>query len=193
MKRAQVIIALTFVGIFGAGVVSALVANRYTDSFRGKPQDRRGPTSFMAERLGLTPEQHEKMREIWSSAREQMGQQNGGRRALQQQRDEELLALLSPDQKKQLDAINARHDARMAELREAGDKLMRLAEQKTRDILTPEQRLKYDEFLKERASNDRGGGGDRGGRGGPSSSPFPSGGPPSPPPGPPPGTPPPPG
>jgi Spy/CpxP family protein refolding chaperone len=169
MNRSQLIISLTFVGLFVAGGVSALVVDRYvSDAVRPEPE-RRGPRSFVGDKLDLTPDQHEKMREIWSNLREQQSAlMSEGRRAIQQQRDEQLRSVLTAGQQKQFDDINANYEARMAELRENSDKAFQNAVQRTREMLTPDQRAKYDEMLKERSREDRPerrGGDGRGGEG----------------------------
>lgn len=156
MTRSQLIIATAFLGIFGAGVISALVAGKFLAPKPAEQTDRRGPRSMISERLQLTPDQHEKMREIWSAFREQQSAQSSdARRALQQQRDEQLRSLLSDEQKSKHEVILAKYESQMLELKEKGDAAFQLTVQKTREILTPDQRTKYDEMLKERTTGDR--------------------------------------
>lgn len=180
-NKAQILVASAFAATFGAGIVTALL-------FLGRPgpapvHDRGGPGggqgnpggggsgSWIARELSLTPEQHEKMREIWSGIRDQSGARDK-RRELGRQRDEEIRALLTPEQLARHEEILAKYEKRQDELREAGEALMRQAEQRTREMLTPEQRTKYEEFLKQRRDDPRGRGpGGPGGPGGPPTKP----------------------
>lgn len=179
MPKTQLILGVTFLGVFGAGAVSALVADRYLSrspvlpppsSLRvpdgSQPGPATRPHSYIAQRLGLTPEQHEAMDRLWNATRERMGQQWAQRRALQQEREEALQKLLSDSQRQQMEEINARYDAKIAEIREATEALMRDADKRTREILTPEQQVRYDEMQRERQAREDGGGRGRGPGGG---------------------------
>lgn len=158
---------MTFVALFGAGAVSGLVADRLTD--RHKPMGgKRDAGSVLARELSLTPDQHQKMKEIWSGVHEQMGQSRDKRRELLKQREESVRGLLTDAQKVEYEKIFAEYEKKQEALRESGEKSVRDAEEKTREILTAEQRVKYEEMLKQRQGNEkRGPGGPPGGPGGP--------------------------
>ena len=121
-----------------------------------RPAGRGGP-GFLIAALSLTPQQADKLREIWSKPPgphdfdERRGQ-------LRRERDEAVLALVPAADRSRYDEVQKNYkeqaDAIEHEMR-AGfeDKVT-----KTKEILTPEQQAKYEEILKQHC-------GARGGRG----------------------------
>jgi Spy/CpxP family protein refolding chaperone len=178
MTFAKTIVLLTFAALFGAGVVTGLMVRRFAP-----PSDQpRSGRSWIASQLDLTPDQNTKMRETWDSLREHNGARDRQRRQCAQQRDKDVVGLMTPEQKAQYDQIIARYDAAVAKLREEAAAEMQAAEDHTRALLTPDQLKKYDELSQRQrdARNQRGGPGSRPStRGGPGGPP-PFGGPPGP-------------
>src|SRR5205823_3202085 len=63
-------------------------------------------------------------------------------------RDQAILSLLTPEQRKQFDDIQKEHKERVDALNSERSVAMREAEDQTRQILTDDQRKKYDDILK---------------------------------------------
>lgn len=173
MTKIKAILIVSFLVTFAAGVVTGLLVARLD-------HPPRGPSWLEAE-LNLTSEQREQMHRIWSevmgSTMSPRGEQG---RALRQERDQAIVALLTDEQKQKHDAILKEYVRKDAELSDQRKQAFEEAIRRTKEILTPEQASKYDELMKK--ERDRGfSGPPRGGHRGP-----PPGGPGGPPPGPPP-------
>lgn len=101
--------------------------------------------SWLSSQLNLTPSQEQQMRQIWSEAATAQAD-NRQYRELDRQRSESIRALLTPEQRSQLDQINRDHDAQVAALNAQRDHIVQEANAKTREILDDQQRLKFDEI-----------------------------------------------
>lgn len=159
MTRARIVFILCFAAAFAAGVGAGLAVSR-----RG----RRGLPPHLVEELGLTAEQTEQVRAIWSEAGEAMrAAMKGQREALEQERDAATRALLTEEQVTRYEQVmkdfESKREAARAKAREIADK----AVERTKEILTPEQKAKYEKLLER-----------RGKRGGPRWGPGPPPGPP---------------
>jgi Spy/CpxP family protein refolding chaperone len=166
MTKTKAILALTFLLVFAAGAVVGMVRQR---AFVGAhhPPDR---GSFLTKELGLTPDQQDKMRQIWS----ELGPGRGGdrdhwdrRREYQKERDDAIQALLTPEQKVRYDAVRKHYDERVAELGKERTLAFQRAVEQTKSILTPEQAAKYESFLNKRREGMGPGPGPGPGPGGP--------------------------
>jgi Spy/CpxP family protein refolding chaperone len=146
-------LVLAFVAVFGAGAMIGIA--RHTSGgkdpghLRGDDSSRDG---WLSRELNLTSEQREQMRAIWSQV---MSADRGAktwdeRRAIQKQREQVVREMLGDEQKKEFDQINAEYDAKLAALGQAQRAAFEQATARTREILSPEQAAKYDEFLKRR-------------------------------------------
>jgi len=115
---------------------------------------RRG--SWMAARLGLSPDQKEQMHTIWSGYFEAARKQFGDRfRRLDRERDAAIDALLPETLKVQYDAILEEHSREMQQLRESMGSLRREARERTRQVLTPQQWAQFEEMEKKRGRRGR--------------------------------------
>ncbi len=165
MNRAKVIILVCFVTAFAIGVGTGTASRRLM-----KRPDRE---SWLTRELGLTQEQQEKMKEIWSTAgMEGVRQWREKRIALGRERDEAMQGLLSEEQKAQYQAIVKSYEEKVAALEKEAAESFEAMVAKTKEILTDEQKAKYDAFLSrgprpgQPGGPGRGLGGPGGGRGG---------------------------
>lgn len=143
MTKARVLIVLCFILAFAAGISGGLAVSR--------PPERRPGPPFLVEELDLTPGQAEQIRGIWSKTREVLRSRTRGRRdALEQEREDAVRALLTPEQLARYEQVQAdyrkKREEMGAKVREAIDQ----AVAETRKILTDEQRAKYEKLLEER-------------------------------------------
>jgi Spy/CpxP family protein refolding chaperone len=167
----KLVVIIGFVIAFAAGLIVGLESRQTsvgaitptTRPSRGGP----GP-GWLTSELNLNPQQQEQMKQIWSEvARHGRGEQEDHRHQLRTERDDAIAALIPPQDKEKYEQIRKSYSDQMA----AMDREMRSrfdeAVKKTKEILTPEQRAKYDDILS-RHQPDRGDrGGARGGPGGP--------------------------
>ena len=152
MIRTRLLLLGCFVIVFAAGVSVGLLVSRV----RGRPVHR----SRLASELGLTAEQQEQMRSIWSEAMQsRSGSPGEGRRALRRERDEAILALLTEDQRPKYDAVLQDYERKTDELSKERRRAFEEAVEKTKQILTAEQARKYEEMIQKR--RERGPGPDR--------------------------------
>jgi Spy/CpxP family protein refolding chaperone len=116
----KIFIALTLLVVFGLGVTAGVLGERYFvhKKYRRPQADRQShPTlDSWARELQLTPDQQEKIREIFKKNEERMkAYWSEGTNRLQEIRKtlkEEIDALLTPEQKKKMEEIIRRNDER---------------------------------------------------------------------------------
>ena len=143
MTKAKVLLIAAFVVTFAAGGAAGLLMS-------GPGPRRHGPSWLTAE-LGLTEQQREKMHEIWSEAMRAEGSDRWERRrALAENRDEAITALLTEAQRERYDGILSDYEAKLDAFAQERQRAFEQAVERTKQILTPEQAAKYDELLKNR-------------------------------------------
>ncbi len=167
MSKSKLILIACFCAALLAGVAAG-VALRC--AFGPPPR----PPS-LEEQLRLTEAQREQMRQIWSGVMRGPGPDRGRREELQKERDAAVAALLDENQKTKYEEVMKAFSDKIAALETEHRSAVEEAVKRTREILTPQQRAKYDELLKQRAGphGPRGRPGGPGGEGAP-----PPGGPP---------------
>lgn len=139
--RTKLLLAICLVITFAAGMTAGVLVGRST-----KPP-RRG--SWLTDELKLTSEQQKQMRSIWSDVfRRSRREPRDNRRAAEKERDEAIQKLLADTQKPQYEAITKTFEDRMVQLGQERQKLFDEAVRKTKQILTPAQRVKYEEIMK---------------------------------------------
>ena len=166
------LIGLTVVAL-SAGVVAGVLASRLPAS--GGAAGPMGPEQTpLAAELQLTPAQQDQMKQIWEGVRGRVHETFEDAQRLQKERDDALVAMLTDEQKARFEKISKDFADRFDQLSSKRDRTFADAVEKTRRLLSDDQRKKYDEILKNRVGPGpgRGYGGSSGG------------GPPLPPPGP---------
>lgn len=140
MSKQIVLSVILFVVALGSGIVIGIYL----------PHARHGPPmseSILATELQLTQDQRDKMREIWSDA----GLHRDGfdkRRQMQKERDDSVIALLTPEQRKSYDQIQERYSQQTAEMAKEREAIFQKAIERTKAILSDKQRAKYEELLR---------------------------------------------
>jgi len=138
-KQAWMVICV-FVVALGSGMLLGMGVAR-------APQAARGG-SWIETELHLTAPQREQMRDIWQGVVKSTGQHAWDqRRALSKEREEAVEALLTPEQKKQYDALQKKYNDELAALSQQREATYNHAVEQTRAMLTPQQAKRYDEIL----------------------------------------------
>lgn len=162
--RGKLLLVLSFVLTLGAGIVVGMGLNKAV--IGGSPVVN-GPTppplapppnpgSWFVKELGLSAEQSEQMKSIWSQAMEGTGRELfDRRRSLYRDRDKAIEAIYTEDQRTERERIRREYDAKLAENSKERDKLVQTAVEKTKAMLSDEQRAKYEKMLRERNDRDR--------------------------------------
>jgi Spy/CpxP family protein refolding chaperone len=147
MALTKTIVVSGFATAFAAGLLFGIALHRAPPAATTQPTHTdRG--SWWAEKLNLTTDQQQQMKQIWSEVGRRGGNPGGSSRGQsRKERDEAIEKLIRPEDRATYDSIiatyNARNEAAEAEMRASFDR----AVQRTREILTPEQRKKYDELM----------------------------------------------
>ena len=151
--KIKLIFVVGFLVAFAAGLMVGMVGGRATAAPSAAIHVGH---SWLGEELDLTSQQQDQIHKIWADVtRDGPG---GGQRwgQMDKQRDQEVRALLTPEQLPGYDQILRAHhervDAIRAETRKAP---YEEAERRTREILTDSQRLKFDEITRKRHEHDR--------------------------------------
>src|SRR4051812_10413327 len=168
MNKIKLIMMLALVFALGAGAVAGYVGATRLPPHGGE-HGPGGPGNHdhetdLARELNLTDAQREQMRKIWSEAMQGAGREHMDKtRSLQRERDDAVVALLTPDQKQSYEKIQSDYRDKMDAMGREREKAFAKAVEETNQILDPQQQQKYTEIRKRR--QDRGDRGDwRGGR-----------------------------
>lgn len=157
----RLMVMMGFLVAFGAGLTVGMRMQPTPPAVSG-PTTRpttRGSSWLVAE-LDLTSEQQEQMRQIWSETvgrgRRQVEEQ---RRQLRQERDRAIEELFGEELKPKYEQILRDYAQRNSELDRQWRSMYQEAVERTRQILTDEQRARYDQLRLHEP--DRGGREDR--------------------------------
>lgn len=167
MRRTKIALLVSFALVFAAGFVVGRLGIGWGPRHGRRPGLRSG--------LNLTQEQREQMDAIWSGVRELRERHGARRRELVEERDQAIRDLLSEDQLPRYEQLIEDYEGKLRLLGEQRQAAIDAAQAQTNEILTPEQRKKYAEFLdrmRERGPRRRHGAGRPPGRPGPG--PFPA-------------------
>ena len=143
MRRRETLLVMLTILAVGAGVVAGMVVSRLP-----APAKAATGQSALAQELQLSAQQSEEMRTIWEGVRDKVrtGYESADR--LNRQRDQAIQAMLTPEQKAQFEKLTRDFADRFTDLRKDRDAAFAQAVEKTRKLLSDEQRQKYDELLK---------------------------------------------
>jgi len=141
MTRKLFILALAAIClVFLSGVGVGAVGRRAAEPIRFR--------SILVEELDLSPEQRRQIERIWSTVLENAPPPPIGElEQAESQRQRQIDALLSPEQRIRYAQIQERFEARLQELDRGGRARFADAEEQTKRILTPAQRAKYEQLL----------------------------------------------
>ena len=113
-----------------------------------RPTDRE---SWLTTELNLTPEQQEQMKKIWSDTAHRGNRESEDRRRqFRKERDDAIAALISPGDKEKYEQVLKTYADRDAAINRQWWDSYQATVERTKQILTAEQRLKYEELLKNR-------------------------------------------
>jgi Spy/CpxP family protein refolding chaperone len=152
----KLLILAGFCIAFAAGLMFGLsnprsgalpLASGPTTSPTTRPLRHRG--GFLASELNLSAEQQAQMDKIWSdTVRRGVRGSDEQRRQFRKQRDDAIVALIRPDQQGAYQTIVDNYSKQMESLDTERRAAFDNAVQRTKELLTPEQRSKYESLLK---------------------------------------------
>ena len=145
MNRTKSVIFLAFLLAMGAGVAVGMLGSRSLPSNTTPGHDA---STWLANELQLTPDQQQKMNRIWSEMLASKGRQYGEQfRALQQQREAAIAALMTEQQQVQCNKLNEEYAGKWRDLWKRMEQDFSAAADKTRQLLNDTQRKRYDALL----------------------------------------------
>jgi hypothetical protein len=112
-----------------------------------KPNERRSPGSWLSSELGLSAEQRKALDGIWSAVAK-ANDQDERRRNFRRERDEAISHLVPPERLGAYDEIIDTYTDRIEALERKSREAYESAVEQTKQILTSEQRTRYEELLK---------------------------------------------
>lgn len=138
-----------FVVAFLAGLIVGLTRLAPQAPQAGGDGDRpRDRGSWLVEQLSLTPDQQQQMKAIWDeAAKSGHRQQRDQRRRMKETLDAEIAALIREEDRPRYEQLRADYDAKIAAMEAEWKRAFQNAVERTKAILTPEQREKYESIL----------------------------------------------
>jgi Spy/CpxP family protein refolding chaperone len=158
MTKIKAILIVSFVMTFAAGAATGLLVAHLNH--------RPHMPSWLGAELNLTSQQREQMHKIWSEVMGSMMRQRFEQsKALRQERDQAVASLMTEEQRPRYEAILKDYTRKDGELSDQRKQAFEEAIRRTKEILTPEQAVKYEELMQKQ--RERGFGPPHGGRMGP--------------------------
>lgn len=142
-----VVFALALVGGAGAG----MLAERYVAPPAAVATDR-----SLTEELQLTDAQRDQIRLIWEHMGQVADESYHQAEWINQQRDQELMKILSPAQQKQYEKIHQDYVDRYSAVSSRRQAAFKEAVAKTKELLNDSQRKRYDAILADRLGRGTG-------------------------------------
>ncbi len=143
----RLLVTIGFLIAFAAGLVVSPELRHKTQAVPTSRPSRH--TGWLTTELNLTPQQQEQLREIWSQPPPDSGRQRGEDRKWQylRERNDAIAGLIRPEDKPRYEAIIKDFEAKNEVLEREMRAGFQAAVDRTKQILTPEQRAKYEELL----------------------------------------------
>jgi Spy/CpxP family protein refolding chaperone len=138
----RLILFTTFLLILIAGIVVGRVWQRLPPPLAPGAEGH----SWLADQLDLNGEQRQRMDAIWAETRKAMAQSYQKRRALDQQRRQAIVGLLTPEQKAEYDRINQAFSKKRQDLDRQRADLIKQTEVRSRALLNARQRETWDKM-----------------------------------------------
>jgi hypothetical protein len=153
MKRhgTRVLMFAVFALTLSAGVVAGLLASRMpAKPVPPAPAD----ASSLADALQLAPGQREQMRQIWEGVRDTANDCYTQAQKLEQQREDDVQSLLPEEKKPRYREIQQAYTDHCAALKVQREAEFDKAVERTKQMLNPGQRDKYEQILKSRVGRE---------------------------------------
>lgn len=149
MTKLKVLAAVSLCMAYFAGIATGWAGYTLAGETPAPPRDE--PGSWLAHTLQLDEAQQEKLEEIWSpeAARRDGDDARTRIRALYDERNDEVRAMLSPEQQLKFDEIHQTCEAKKEAISQERQQRRDEAVEKTMAILNPEQQEKYKSILED--------------------------------------------
>jgi hypothetical protein len=144
-KRFEVLLVVVTVLALGAGLTAGLLSSRLP----AEQEDSSAVSPLVAE-LDLTAAQRAQMKQIWEEAQSKVLRAFNDAQALQKDRDDEIIRMLTDEQKAKFAELSKKYADHYAQLQQTREKVLNNAVESTLKVLNDKQKVKYQEILKAR-------------------------------------------
>jgi Spy/CpxP family protein refolding chaperone len=141
--KATVVLVLAYVLALAAGTTSGLLADR----LRSPNAQMSAP---LAVQLQLTDDQRDRMRQMWEQAEQTVDDCYKQAQSIERQRDQALVDMLTDEQKARFAKIDKGFADQFAVLTARRSAAFAEAFDKTEQLLSPEQKTKYEQIVRDR-------------------------------------------
>lgn len=145
----RLFVVIGFLVAFGAGWMSAYTWRPAAHN-GPEPQHRSGGGrgSWLAQQLELSPEQQKQMDQIWSEVGGRGRREDPAKRnELRKTRDASISALIRSEDRAAYDKVLSDYTAKIEAMETEWKKAFQQAVERTKEILTPAQRTKYEQLM----------------------------------------------
>ena len=152
-RKLKALLVAACVLALGAGVFAGMVVSRLPSKSADPKAVDSGLTtdhSELSDELQLSPTQRDQMRVIWEGVRSKVHDTFDEAQLLQKQRDEAIVAILTPEQKEKYAALTQQTAAQFSTLSGQRDAVFRQGVEETKKLLDDAQKEKYDRILCDR-------------------------------------------
>jgi Spy/CpxP family protein refolding chaperone len=145
----RILVLIGFVIAFGAGWMASGTWHPPHPGGPGEQPPKGNRGSWLVQQLELTPDQQKQMDQIWS----ELGGRGGHREdpakrgELRKERDLAILALIRPEDRAAYDRVMKEYNEKNEAIDQEWKKAFQRAVERTREMLTPQQREKYDKLM----------------------------------------------
>ncbi|MDB5291374.1 MAG: hypothetical protein JWL69_2615 [Phycisphaerales bacterium] len=150
MRRPTIIVVLMFVLALGAGVVAGKLSARVS-----QPAAERTATSLTTQ-LDLSSDQRAQMQHIWEHVREVAHRCARDKETLKKEHEDAVVSLLTDAQKVKYAELTKNANTDKEKIDTLEKQTFEDAVKKTREMLNDQQRLAYDQILKDRVGDSVG-------------------------------------
>ena len=140
------VLILMFVLALGAGAV----AGKLTSRLPAPPAVSPAQQATLVEQLQLTPQQRDQMQAIWEGVRDTAREKYQRAQNVQSQFEEQVKAMLSPEQQKRYALLSKKAHDDIAQLDVERRAALQTAIEKTKAMLNDQQRKAYEQIIQAR-------------------------------------------
>jgi hypothetical protein len=145
--KSRLLVVLVFaIALLGGGAAGMLAARYASNRLASVPI----VNASLSEQLQLTPVQQEQMRIIWQAMRDRATAFYDQGQAIEQERQDAYMQLLTDDQKKQYAKIHDGYLQKYTNLQATREKAFEQAVAETKKLLNDTQRRRYDTILSQK-------------------------------------------
>ena|ERR1700722_10050206 len=151
MLHSNLVLLSTAAIVMGAGVMVGRVTAQYSHETPHQHSDQfraHGGHTWIDDQLNLTADQKQKMDAIWDETRKTIESTFDGRRTTERAREQEILGMLTDQQRAAYAKINDEFRAKRDEQFKLRSKLIQEANDKSRALLDDSQQKKWDALTK---------------------------------------------